>query len=209
VQITRKNPGWSVLFAAALALFILPGCGGKKATKSSSSSSSSSTSSSSKSTNGQTVLAGTKSSQSAITAQKGNATKTQSTPKPVPPAATVGSTTVNPPVLSGDIYETWTFAQVDLDGDGELESGDALYDAGTQTLCLWWAESDYLGGDMVSFDGFAWIDNGGAGFILVLQDGSVFGCAEDANSNSAVAGCVACDPQNDCEIVAVAEDYDN
>jgi hypothetical protein len=191
--------GLVLLFVAALACAVIgPGCS-KKAKKSSSSSK--------KSTNGQTIMTATKSSQSAINAQKGSAKKTSTTPKPVPAPAKSGSTTINPPTLSGDMYDTWTFAQVDIDGDGELESGQALYDATNDVLCIWWSESDYLGGEMISYDGFAWVDDSDAGFILTLDTGGVFGCAEAASSTMAAAGCVACDDMGDCAEVTAADDY--
>ena len=105
------------------------------------------------------------------------------------------------------MYDTWTFTQVDIDGDGELESGDALYDDATNTLCIWWADSDYLAGEMVDYDGFAWTDDANAGFILSLDTGGVFGCAESASMDG--AGCVACDNTGDCAAVEETDDYDD
>lgn len=179
-------------------MLAVAGCGKRKASKSSK-----------KTTSGSTVIAGTKSSQTAIQAQKKNATKTSSTPKPVPSSVSSGSNTVSPPQLSGMTYETWSFAGVDIDGDGELESGVALYDSTDDILCVWWDESDYLAGEMVSFDAFAWISDDSVGFILALDGGGVFGCAEAMGSMSAAAGCVACDGSGDCEALAVDEDYDD
>jgi hypothetical protein len=72
---------------------------------------------------------------SALKTQKpATATKASTPPKAVPAAKTAGATTVKPPQLAAEL-ETWSFADVDLDGDGAGESG--VIAADDKNLLAW------------------------------------------------------------------------
>lgn len=194
-RLLRLTWGLAVLCTLAFGL----GCAKKKTTGSAAS----------MSTSGSTVIASAQNSQSSVKLQDADAQSTSAPPKPIPPAATSGSTTIQPPTLSGATYEAWTFSRIDIDGDGEAESGDALWDAGTGTLLVWWSDTDFLAGERIGYGGFIWVNDSSVGFILSVESGAVFACTNAGDSASDDAGCVACDAVGDCATMDLDEVYEN
>jgi hypothetical protein len=155
---------------------------------------------------GSKTASSVKTSQSTIKAKKpATAQKTTSSPKPVPaPRATTGQTKVTPvdvTVGGSTEVETWSFSDVDLDGDGVMESGVV---AATETqMGIWWSSSFRDDdGSNVSYNAFAWIVEDSVGFVIDVTGQGALACAEDASAN---AGCALCDTQGTCKEVGLNE----
>lgn len=139
-----------------------------------------------------------KSNTSTLKAQKpATATMTSTKPKAVPAAKTAGSTTVKAPELES-MFETWSFTDVDLDGDGSGESGVIAAD---ETRLLAWfsgaAESD---GTTVSYEALVWNVPEGVGFIFDFGSAGALACGESASGQS---GCVSCTSASECTEVGL------
>lgn len=157
---------------------------------------------------GSKVTSTSKANKTSITSQKtAGATKTKTPPKPVPMAKTQGGTTVKPvdPTAGGEVeVESWSFEDVDLDGDGVTESGVA---AGTEeTLGVWWTSSfQNDDGSNQAYNGFVWMVSEGVGFAIEIPGSGTLLCAESA---SGASGCVACDEAGTCEEVGADAEVD-
>jgi hypothetical protein len=205
---TRRFP---VLFLTVAIGFLLAatGCSKKSSppatdtTASTSKSTSTSTGSSSgKAVSGSDVLNAAQSKQSAIEAGKANGQTATSPPQPIPQGTSQDGTEVQPPSPQGDSYLVWDVNAIDLDGDGVTESGVAMLDA-SNTLYVWWSDVSWWSDD--ELDGFLWLADDNAGFILVLDDAVGLACAEAESGDEANAGCIGCDDEGDCEVIAISE----
>jgi hypothetical protein len=172
-------------------------------TQSTSSSTSTSTSSSSgKAVSGSDVIDTAKKNRSAIEAGKASGQTVTTPPQPIPQGTSTGGNDVQPPQPQGDSYLVWEVNEIDIEGDGVAESGVAMLDA-SNTLYVWWSDVSWWSGD--ELDGFLWIADNNAGFILVLDDAVGLACAEAVSGDEVDAGCIGCDAEGDCEVVAISE----
>lgn len=168
----------SIVLFAALAL---AACGGKAASR----------------PTGSKVSSTTKSNAANLKSQKpATATKTSTLPKATPAAKTAGSTTVTAPELaSGGEFETWSFTDVDLDGDGTGETG--VIAADEQNLLAWFSGAAESSGSTVSYEAVVWVVPSGVGFVFDFGASGSFACAETA---SGASGCVACNGDSCSEV---------
>jgi hypothetical protein len=208
---TRRFP---VLFLAVAIGFLLAatGCSKKSSTPSTDTTASTSTppatssttstsSSSGKAVSGSDVLTAAQSNKSSIEAGKASGQTVTSPPQPIPQGTTNGGTNVQPPQPQGDSFLVWEFEATDLDGDDVEESGVAMIDS-TNTLYVWWSDISWWSGD--ELDGFLWIADTNAGFILVLDDEVGLACAEAESGDEVDAGCIGCDDEGNCELIAIS-----
>ncbi len=116
-------------------------------------------------------------------------------PKTIPAAKQAGSSKIEAPAPSGEL-ETWSFSDIDIDGDGALENGVAFSDS--KTLYIAWTDADDLTGDgqTESYEALAWV---GESVGIVIETGS-HGALACAGSS-----CVACDSAGACS-TGTAED---
>lgn len=131
------------------------------------------------------------------------------TPSRLPPAMQTGAGEVVAPPNplandSGDSAgdETWSFdesAGIDVDGDGEVEVGDALFDEESNTLFVWWSDTDDLYGDgtEVLYDAVVWFSETEVGLILQTSDVAL-ACIE----NDEVSFCMLCNASGTCELLS-------
>jgi len=173
----------------------------KTTTTTTTSTSTSSSSSSAKPQSGSQVITAAQKSQAKIMANKGSGQTVTSPPQPIPQGTSQGGTTVQPPQPQGDSYLVWNVDAVDLDGDGVTETGVAMLDS-TNTLYVWWSDVAWWSDD--ELDGFLWLADANAGFILVLDDAVGLACAEAEDGNDVDAGCIGCDDEGNCEEVAIS-----
>lgn len=140
----------------------------------------------------------TKSGAQSLKAKKPATTTTSmQAPKPTLPAKSGGSRTVTPrDITSGGTVsvETWSFSDVDLDGDGALESGVVAV-AGDE-LAAWWSGAFYVEEEQttVPYEAMLWTEGGGVGFIFDFGE-SAIACGADA---AGAGGCIVCDASGVC-----------
>lgn len=128
-----------------------------------------------------------KSNTSALKTQKpATATKASTPPKAVPAAKTAGATTVKAPDLASEL-ETWSFTDVDLDGDGAGESG--VIAADDKNLLAWFTGVVDNNGSTISYEGLVWSTPEGVGFLFDYGSAGALACGEAASGSS---GCVSC-----------------
>jgi hypothetical protein len=162
-----------------LALACLVACGGKAAPKPTASK----------------VQSTAKSNQSALKTQKpATPMKTSTAPMTVPQAKEGASTVIEPadPTQGGQVeVDTWTFSNVDLDGDGTGESGVVLADE--QNMLALWSSSfvDDESKQTVKYDAALWTEGDQlAGFIIDFGTQGAIAC--DAST------CLVCTANGPC-----------
>lgn len=149
---------------------------------------------------------------SALTSSKpANATKVTAPPKAIPAMISAGTMMIAAPdPVSGDSDggdEAWDFMEIDVDDDGDADTGDVLLDDESGALFVWWSGAVDLDGDGSddSYEAFVWMDDaGGVGFVLSVAGGGVLACDDASSADS----CVVCDGV-ECVAVSEADDYDD
>lgn len=124
-----------------------------------------------------------------------DATSTTQAPKAAPAAKSAGGKTVTPKdVTNGGTVtvETWAFSDVDLDGDGALESG--VVAVANDELAAWWSGSFFVEEEQttVPYDAMLWTESGGVGFIIDFGQSAIACGAE--------GGCIVCDASGTCSV---------
>jgi len=158
------------------------------------------TSNSSSARSGGQIITSAQSQRSSLESGKSSATTATTPPQTVPQGATAGNTQVKPPQPTGNSFQVWDIEGVDFDGDGVTEAGVAMLDS-SNTLYVWWAEVSWWSDD--ELDGFLWLADQSAGFVLTLDDLVGLACTEADDSSAAAEGCIGCDITGDCEAVAL------
>jgi hypothetical protein len=146
---------------------------------------------------------------------------------PAPPAkatkkASIGKGKVTAKTAnSPDDSDSFWVEEIDIDGDGKVESTDVVWDDEDKILFLY-ADSDFAcsGGGVGSGDMLIAVNGqgnprgrpaGSGWYVVTLDDGEckakvagAFGCKFDAAGNATACGAVAIDEKNDDLVVATA-----
>ncbi len=140
----------------------------------------------------------TKSGAQSLKAKKPATTMTSmQAPKPTVPAKSSGSKTVTPKDITNGgtvTVETWSFTDVDLDGDGAVESG--VVAVAGEELAAWWSGTFFVEEQQatVPYEAMLWTENGGVGFIFDFGE-SAIACGADS---AGTGGCIVCDASGTC-----------
>jgi hypothetical protein len=127
------------------------------------------------------------------------AMQTTQAPRATPAPKSAGGTTVTPRDITrgGTVsIETWTFDDVDLDGDDVGESG--LVAVAGDDVAAWWSGAFFLeeDGSTVPYEAMLWTEGGGVGVIYDFGEGAI-ACGADA---SGATSCIVCDVSGECSV---------
>lgn len=113
---------------------------------------------------------------------------TATAPKPIPTEKTAGTTTVKPPdPTSGGTVQSisYSFTNIDLDDDGDQESGVLLADADFTTVLMWWSGTTiFSDGEPIDYEAMLWVAPSTTGVVMNFGSEGVVACADGT--------CVAC-----------------
>jgi hypothetical protein len=124
----------------------------------------------------------------AVMQKPADAMMTSAAPKPIPTEKSAGSTTVKPPdPTSGGTAQaiTYAFTNIDLDDDGDQESGVLLATADLSTVLMWWTGTTiFTDGEPIDYEGFLWVAPSTTGVVMDFAEEGTVACADGV--------CVAC-----------------